>query len=344
MRVAQLLLLFVTTLFTVSMATDAPALENRSVGTLIVVGVAVLLTPIAVVSVRWRSRHPPADHPTRARERELSLLDSNCERAYQTAVESQQPFALEYRVQRPDGNRRWLLGSTSLDITERQLYEKRLRDLTVQLVTAQEDERRRIARELHDDVNQRIALLAIGIDHVRSTALDEGSRGRLRDLWLQTTAISKAVHSLSHELHSSTLDALGLVPAIRTLSRELSATGLRVKLIAEDDCCELSPAAALGLFRIIQEALSNVLKHSGAKDAVVTVRKSQDTARVCIEDDGRGFDPAIDAGGIGLHSMRERLTPMGGQVWIRSRPGEGTKVEARVPRTKPSTAAPICAA
>jgi signal transduction histidine kinase len=193
-------------------------------------------------------------------------------------------------------------------------------------------------------VSQRVALVAIAVEQIRAASIDADLRDRMRDLSAQVNAIATAVHGLSHGLHPSELDALGLVPAVRTLSRELSATGLRVSLVADSDCRDLPPVAALGLFRVIQEALSNVLKHSGATDAVVTLRRSPDALKVRVEDRGRGFNPALVADGLGLHSMRERLTLMGGVVQIRSRPGEGTLVEARLPRERIPAATPTCAA
>jgi signal transduction histidine kinase len=234
---------------------------------------------------------------------------------------------------------------TAVEIAHWRECEARLRDLSRQLVDAQETERRRIARELHDDVNQRLALLAIAIDQIASSVRDAGVRQSMRELWTQTTEISRSIHNLSHSLHSSTLDALGLVPALRTLSRELSAAGLLVTLDAEDDCRDLTAEAALALFRIVQESLNNVVRHSGVTEACVTVRRLDDTMVVRIEDRGRGFDAATRADGLGLHSIRERLVLIGGAVQVQSRPGEGTVVEARLPRLSADPAvAPVCAA
>lgn len=273
-----------------------------------------------------------------------------CKQAYETAIELRAPMAVEYRVRRQDGRYRWLLDQVvprytadgdfeglacaSLDITDRRAAESMLRDLTRRLVSAQEDERRRIARELHDDVNQRLALLAIEIDEMM-LAMPEGDplRGSLRNLQQRTTEISKEVQSLSHELHSSALEALGLVPAIRTLSRQLSAKGLQVAFSGDVPAGDMSPAAALQLFRITQEALTNVLKHSGVREADVRLSSGDGVIVLQIEDRGEGFDPLAHHEGLGLLSMRERLLPLGGGLEIRSRPGEGTVIEARVPRT-----------
>jgi PAS domain S-box-containing protein len=275
---------------------------------------------------------------------------ANCQRAYRAVFESHKPATIEYRVRCDDGRELWLLDhvvpryddhgrcigfvSATVDITERRRVEERLRDLTGQLVKAEENERRRIARELHDDINQRIALLAIAIDQIGSASSDQGIRQSMRDLSMQATEISRVVHALSHQLHSSALEALGLVSAVRTLTSELAASGLRVNLIADDDYRDVPPDAALRVFRVIQEALSNVLRHSGATEAIVTLCHSSDALKVRVEDRGRGFDPARNADGLGLHTMRERLAPIGGRVQVRSRPGEGTTVEAFVPRAK----------
>lgn len=220
-----------------------------------------------------------------------------------------------------------------LDLADRRTTEAKLRELTRRLVSAQEDERRRIARELHDDVNQRLALLAIEIEQLMlALPQDDPLRTNLRGLWKRTAEISEEVHNLSHELHSSTLEALGLVAAMRGLSRELSDKGLQVAFSGDAASSDVPPATALGLFRIAQEALTNVLKHSGVKKATMRLSASDDAVTLLVEDHGRGFDPRAHEEGLGLLSMRERLEPLGGELVIRSRPGEGTTVEARVPR------------
>jgi signal transduction histidine kinase len=216
----------------------------------------------------------------------------------------------------------------------RRAAEVQSRDLASRLVSAQEDERRRIARELHDDINQRLGLLAIEIDQLILRTPDrETVRARLRELGQRTNDISKAVHNLSHQLHPSTLDALGIVAGLRTLSRELSERGLCVAFSSDAAHSDLSTAAALGLFRIAQEALSNVLKHSGVGEATLHLSCSDCVVTLRVRDRGRGFDPRAHGDGLGLVSMQERLLPLGGEVAIQSRPGAGTAVEARVPRS-----------
>jgi signal transduction histidine kinase len=201
------------------------------------------------------------------------------------------------------------------------------------LVSVREDERRRIARELHDDISQRLALLAIGIERLVQQTPDRTTlRARLRELWQHTNEIAEGVHHLSHELHPVTLDALGIVAALQVLSRELSDRGLRVAFSSNTAFSDVSPEVALGLFRVAQEALNNVLKHSGVKEATLHFSCSDRVITIRVEDRGRGFDPYARGAGLGLVSMRERLTQLGGEVVIESRREEGTAVEARVPR------------
>jgi signal transduction histidine kinase len=228
------------------------------------------------------------------------------------------------------GGSRFDLEDHTLDATTRQ---QRIQH-AARLVSAKEDERRRIARELHDDISQRLALLAIEIDRLLQQTPDWNTvRIRLRDLWQHTNEIAQGVHHLSHQLHPFTLEALGIVAALHALSRELSERGLRVAFSSSSASSDVSPAVSLGLFRVAQEALSNVLKHSGVGEATLHFSCSDRVVTIRVEDRGRGFDPRAHGGGLGLVSMRERLLQLGGEVAIESRPGEGTAVEARVPRS-----------
>jgi|SRR5581483_208956 len=218
-------------------------------------------------------------------------------------------------------------------IADRRKAETKLRDLAGRLVSAHEEERRRIARDLHDDINQRLALLAIQIDELIIDKPDAAVLdASLHDLSRHIGEISRAVHDLSHELHSSALEALGLRAALRTLAAESSRKGLHVYFADEGGSGELSPDAALCLFRIVQEALTNVAKHAGVADATLRLFADRRHVGVRVEDHGCGFDPHGHSEGLGLLSMRERLLPFGGQLEIGARVGGGTVVEARVPK------------
>jgi signal transduction histidine kinase len=202
------------------------------------------------------------------------------------------------------------------------------------VASAREDERRRIGRELHDDISQRIALLAIGIEQLIQQTPDRRTlRARLRELRQCTDDIAKEIHYLSHQLHPFTLEALGMVGALRALSRELTERGLRVAFNSDAAYSEVSASVALGLFRVAQEALNNVMKHSGVGEATLLFSCSDRVVTIRVEDRGRGFDPGGYGGGLGLVSIRERLLQLGGELVIQSRPGAGTAVEARVPHS-----------
>ncbi|MBP1634484.1 MAG: hypothetical protein H6Q10_1058 [Acidobacteria bacterium] len=204
------------------------------------------------------------------------------------------------------------------------------------LIRAQEDERRRIARELHDDVQQRLALLAMELDGLalgRPVMEGHDLAARARDLWRQTVEISTEIHRLSCRLHPSKLESLGLLATLQGYCRELSQHGLRVAF-AHDGVPDPVPAdAALCVFRVVQECLQNVLKHGAVGDARLTMAGDDGTLRVTVSDAGRGFDveAAGHRGGLGLISMRERLHLAGGAMTVRSRPGGGTTIDFHVP-------------
>ena len=146
--------------------------------------------------------------------------------------------------------------------------------------------------------------------------------------------LSSAVHDLSHQLHPTKLEQLGLVAAVRGLCNELGhAHGLGIEFAAEQVPSSIPDDTALCLYRIAQEALRNVIKHSGARHARVELRGSPDAISLRISDDGSGFDPdsAAGKGGLGLVSMRERLRLVGGEITIDSRPSGGARIDVRIP-------------
>jgi signal transduction histidine kinase len=211
-----------------------------------------------------------------------------------------------------------------------------LDELRARLIDSMEQERSRIARELHDDFCQRLALLAIDLEQLaqEEPLSQEETRARLRGLWQDATDICSDAGRLSRELHSCRLEQLGLVPAIRGLCSDLSKRhGIRIEFAGEAIPQQVPREIALCLFRIAQEALRNAVKHSQADviRAELSGRPEALELRVC--DAGVGFDPvsAGRKGRLGLMSMRERALLVGGKISINSRPSRGTEVNVRVP-------------
>jgi signal transduction histidine kinase len=216
------------------------------------------------------------------------------------------------------------------------LAKEKERHLSGKLINAGEQERRRIASELHDDFSQRLALLALGLENVEEATPSSFREvhGQLHDLVKSTSEFSSDLHALSHQLHSSTLESLGLVPALAALSKEFSANqGIGVAFTADEISRSLHPDTALCVFRIVQEGLRNLKKHSGAKEAKVVLRMERDRLEVTVRDDGCGFDLSRlrRDEGLGVRSMEERARALGGEFEIQSKPGKGTTLKARVP-------------
>jgi signal transduction histidine kinase len=218
----------------------------------------------------------------------------------------------------------------------RKRAEEELVDLSGRLINAQEAERARIARELHDDFSQRLALLAIQLGQV-SQGLPNSDKTvieKLNLMWEKTIELSTDVHKLSHQLHSSKLHHLGLLAAAKSLCDETGKQHcIYIEFAHREMPEEISPDVGLCFFRILQEALNNIVKHSGAKQAHVEFVGTASQIRLRIVDGGVGFDPNSGAarGGLGLASMRERLRLLGGSIALCSRPTEGTEIVAAVP-------------
>ena len=214
---------------------------------------------------------------------------------------------------------------------------RRSRDTQVQLsghlINAQEKERSRLASELHDDFSQRLALLAFGLQNTTETFPDtpDALKQTLDEFRRSVADLGEDIHGLSHRLHSSTLDALGLVIGLKSLCREFGAKqGIEVHFTAEDIPQHVRPDVALCLFRITQEGLQNFKKHSGAKKAHLSLRHMGDRLFLSLRDEGIGFDKT-EKPGLGMLSMRGRARLLGGEFEIHSAPGEGTRIEVWIP-------------
>jgi PAS domain S-box-containing protein len=224
------------------------------------------------------------------------------------------------------------------DITRRKQMEEMLSGMTRKLIEAQEQERARIGRELHDDISQRLALAAIELQQLHDDPLILPEvRSRMGKLLKQTSEIGSDVQSLSHELHSSKLEYLGMAPAMRSLCYELSRQHKVEIVFACDDIPSTVPKdIALSLFRVLQEGLQNAVKHSGVRRFDVELRYASDAINLSVRDSGSGFDrdDALKARGLGLISMTERMKLVGGRISIDSEPQRGTTIRASVPLEK----------
>jgi PAS domain S-box-containing protein len=280
-----------------------------------------------------------------------------CLEVYSQAFDARVDFEMEYRLRRHDGQYRWVYDAgvprfeadgtfqgyigTCIDTTERRQSEEALRDMSGRLITAHEEERSRIARDLHDDLSQRMALLEIGLQEFEQETpkLSSEAKHHLHNIEEIAREVSTDIHDLSHELHPSKLDTLGLVAAAAGVCREFSRQhSIRIHFVHRHVNQVIAKEVTLCIFRIIQEALRNVAKHSGAGEASVELSGYNDSIDLCVSDTGAGFDPkSIKVmGGIGLISMRERLRLVGGHLSIESEPSRGTRIRARIPLAKSS--------
>jgi PAS domain S-box-containing protein len=232
-----------------------------------------------------------------------------------------------------DGSQPFIIGMLR-DISPLKQRDQELVALTGRLIEAQEDERRRISRELHDDIGQQAAAIAADLCALRETMArgSSESAGALADMVSQlATELASSIHKLSHDLHSSRLQYLGLASALKDLCDKLAAQHrLTIELSVDCRVDRLPEPVELCLYRIAQEALSNVVKHSGGTTALVKVAMCGKAISLCVADDGIGFDTSSVCGGIGLTSMRERLRLVGGELFIKSSGDTGTELVAEI--------------
>ena len=282
-----------------------------------------------------------------------------CFDTYVQAFDAHEKFTIEYRLQRYDGEYRWVLdlgvprfnqdGSfagyigSCVDVTDRKLAEEALSGVNSKLIEAQERERARISRELHDDISQRLAMLTIELEQLGQKFFDSPPDllHRVARLRNQSADIATDVQSLSHELHSSKLEYLGITTAMRAFCHEFSDQQNVEVVFAHDEIPRTLPQdISLCLFRVSQEALQNAVKHSGVRHFDVELRCASDAIQLTVRDSGSGFDPegASKTQGLGLVSMAERVKLVGGRLLIDSQPHRGTTIHAKVPLSKAARA------
>jgi two-component system, NarL family, sensor histidine kinase UhpB len=335
----------------------APGVENSFINTPFA---RFLGTDRTSLADTWSDYIHPEDAPA-ARARFLE------------SIRTQSEYTHEFRMRRHDGEYRWVVSKAVprfspggvflgfagalLDVTGRRLAERKLREandslatqlaestakeleirgLSARLIDAQEEERKRLARELHDDLSQQIAALSIATGSLKRQLPEEGDEARkLSDrLHGKIVQLASAVRRMSHELHPAILEYSGLAAAVRSYSEEFSAlSGIQVSLDIRGSFEGVAPDAALCLFRVTQEALRNVAKHARVSTASVVLTRAGGLLQVTIADAGVGFatgrDPA--KAGLGLLNIRERARLVDGEAEIRSKPGQGTIISVRVP-------------
>jgi PAS domain S-box-containing protein len=274
---------------------------------------------------------------------------ASCVETYSQAFDRREAFRLEYRLRRSDGEYRSVLdcgvprfdpeGSfcgyvgSVVDVTDQKAARAALSGLSRRLMKAQEEERARVARDLHDDVCQQLGCLVFELDLLKR----EDQRRRKADLVLAgvldlAQGALRSVHDLSLRLHPAKLRLVGLVPAIRGLVRELSRPTMRIAFSHDSVPVRMTDEIALCVFRVVQEALQNVIKHSAATQVSVQLRGGEHELALSIVDNGVGFNVDVTrASSLGLLGMQERLRSVGGRCDIRSRPSAGTTVDIVVP-------------
>jgi PAS domain S-box-containing protein len=272
------------------------------------------------------------------------------EEATARAIETRQAFSKDYRLRRQDGTYRWMLDIASprfngdnsftgfigsaVDVTDQKLAQESLKRVSGKLIEVQDQERSRIARELHDDICQRLILLSIEIEQANQTSEKNSERERLIEVQRHCSRIAGDVQLLSHQLHSSKLDYLGIETALRSFIRDFSKRHqVKVAFMADNVPKTLPADTSLCLFRVGQEALQNARKHSGVSEFVVRLQGRGHEVRLEVSDAGAGFDndAARKRAGLGLVSMEERVALVNGTLSIESGLNKGTRIAVSVP-------------
>ena len=285
-----------------------------------------------------------------------------CLTVYTAAWPGRESFRMEYRLLRADGEYRWVLDTgvprlasdgtllgyigSCFDITERRQAEEALRtneaalrqshaeieDLAGRLITAQEAERARIARDLHDDISQKLAAISIAMSECTQPELQASGEllAVVTAVQGQTIELVEDIRLLSHDLHPAALKHAGVVDALRSHCREFAKQQpIDVVVEADDDLAISDNTTALCLYRVVQEALRNIAKHANARQVHVTLRRVEEEVQLAVADDGNGFNLAKAhelGGGLGLRSIEERVRLVGGRLSIDTAPRMGTTI------------------
>ena len=270
--------------------------------------------------------------------------------AFEKQTRVSEHFDLTFRMWASDGRLVWIQNLISLgpkdegptklhgfiiDVSERKRAEEALKDLGGRLIAAQEEERRRVARELHDDFNQRLALLSLELEQLgQKIQTPQRLRESVKRAQAHAQEIAAEIHRLSYKLHPAKLDHVGLATAIKSLCTELTQSGkLKVHFHQTGFPAVVDRDITLCVFRIAQEGLRNCAKHSGAESAQVMLTRTRNSVRLVVSDNGCGFNtktPLMEKG-LGFISMKERLHLLGGEMNVYSRPLRGTRIEISVP-------------
>jgi PAS domain S-box-containing protein len=271
---------------------------------------------------------------------------------FTTAFNVQKSFSIEYRLRRFDGEYRMVLATgvprftpdgsfigyigSATDITDLKLAEKKLQRLTGQLIDLQDEERRRIAAELHDSIGQSLVIIKHrAMICLRDSTGSDRMLGQLEEISSTATAAIDELHEIAHNLRPYELDRLGLVRAVETMVSKLSSS-MAIRLHADIDRIDglLSPAAETSVYRIIQEGLNNVIKHADAREATVKIRKMENRLVISVEDNGQGITvrhrDSDHRSGFGLAGIAERARMLGGTCVIESLPEKGTTLIVRI--------------
>jgi PAS domain S-box-containing protein len=275
-----------------------------------------------------------------------------CTKTYISSFEKRESYRMRYRLQRGDGRYRWVMASgvprytetgkfagyigTCIDITEQKEAEDALGEFGARLIQAQDDERNWIAREIHDDFQQRLAMFAIRLQEM-AQSLDPSHpeiARRLSQLWDGVRQFSEDLNAFAHRLHSATLHFAGLTSGLRTLCAEFSDRfGISVSFEAENVPQSIPDDVALCLFRVTQEALQNIKKHSGATSGEVRLMGHDGQIHLSISDPGKGFsqDAISMQAGLGIQSMKERVRLVRGKLELNVHADAGSRIDVLVP-------------